>query len=167
MRLTTRGRYAVTAMLDLAIYAKQDPVCLSDISKRQAISVSYLEQLFAQLRKNGLVKSVRGPGGGYKLNRTNDEIFILEIIDAINESVDATRCQGSGDCLNGQQCITHELWSDLSEQIRGFLGDISLGQLVLKRQRNQALKGGENDATCENLASETFLNPNSIEVTDI
>ncbi|PCI51083.1 MAG: Fe-S cluster assembly transcriptional regulator IscR [Moraxellaceae bacterium] len=167
MRLTTRGRYAVTAMLDLAIYARQEPVCLSDISKRQAISVSYLEQLFAQLRKNGLVKSIRGPGGGYRLNRDEAEIYILEIIDAINENVDATRCQGQGNCLNGQKCITHELWADLSEQIRYFLGGISLGQLVEKRQREEKLNDSKNELVCENIVGETFLSQKSIEVTDI
>ena len=167
MRLTTRGRYAVTAMLDLAIYARQEPVCLSDISKRQAISVSYLEQLFAQLRKNGLVKSIRGPGGGYQLNRGEADIYVLEIIDAINENVDATRCRGQGNCLNGQKCITHELWADLSEQIRCFLGGISLGQLVEKRQRAAALNDSKNEPACENIVNETFLSEKSIEVTDI
>lgn len=166
MRLTTRGRYAVTAMLDLAIYARQEPVCLSDISKRQAISVSYLEQLFAQLRKNGLVKSIRGPGGGYQLNRGAGEIFILEIVDAINENVDATRCQGRGDCMNGEKCITHELWTDLSDQIRRFLGEISLGQLVEKRQRSEAQKL-DGDVSHERVMSESLLSPGAVEVTDV
>lgn len=135
MRLTTKGRYAVTAMLDLALYAKKAPVSLSDISSRQNISISYLEQLFAKLRKNGLVNSIRGPGGGYQLSREIAEIYVMEIIDAIDESIDATRCKGKGDCHDGQQCLTHELWEDLSLQIRGFLSGISLGELVLRKEK--------------------------------
>lgn len=134
MRLTTKGRYAVTAMLDLAINALQEPVNLSDISERQSISISYLEQLFAKLRKNGLVLSVRGPGGGYQLARPGAAIFIAEIIDAVDESVDATRCAGHGDCQQGATCLTHDLWSDLSEQIHRFLSGISLDELVSRRE---------------------------------
>lgn len=134
MRLTTKGRYAVTAMLDLALHAQQDPVSLADISERQSISVSYLEQLFAKLRKSGLVSSVRGPGGGYQLARQGAEIFIAEIIDAVDESVDATRCAGHGDCQQGMTCLTHELWSDLSTQIHNFLARISLDELVNRRE---------------------------------
>ena len=133
MRLTTKGRYAVTAMLDLALHAQSGPVSLADISKRQKISLSYLEQLFSKLRQNTLVASVRGPGGGYKLSRSSDEIFVAEIVDAVNESVDATNCGGKGDCQNGEVCLTHHLWCDLSEQIHNFLSNISLGSLV-KRQ---------------------------------
>jgi len=134
MRLTTKGRYAVTAMLDLALHARQDPVSLADISERQSISVSYLEQLFAKLRKNELVSSVRGPGGGYQLARAGSSIYIAEIIDAVDESVDATRCGGQGDCQKGMTCLTHELWSDLSAQLHGFLGAISLQELVDRRE---------------------------------
>lgn len=130
MRLTTKGRYAVTAMLDLALHAKEDPVSLADISERQSISVSYLEQLFAKLRKSGLVSSVRGPGGGYQLSRAGNEIFIAQIIDAVDESVDATRCSGQGGCQQGLTCLTHDLWSDLSQQIHNFLSAISLDELV-------------------------------------
>jgi Rrf2 family iron-sulfur cluster assembly transcriptional regulator len=134
MRLTTKGRYAVTAMLDLALNAQQDPVSLADISERQSISVSYLEQLFAKLRKGGLVSSVRGPGGGYQLSRHGGEIFIAQIIDAVDESMDATRCGGIGDCQHGMTCLTHELWMDLSSQIHKFLGGISLQELVDRRE---------------------------------
>lgn len=134
MRLTTKGRYAVTAMLDLALHARQDPVSLADISERQSISVSYLEQLFAKLRKNGLVSSVRGPGGGYQLAREGSTICIAEIIDAVDESVDATRCGGAGDCQQGMTCLTHELWSDLSAQLHNFLTGISLQELVDRRE---------------------------------
>lgn len=134
MRLTTKGRYAVTAMLDLALNAKEEPVSLADISERQSISVSYLEQLFAKLRKNGLVSSVRGPGGGYQLSRPGGTIYIAEIIDAVDESVDATRCSGQGDCQQGLTCLTHDLWSDLSAQIHSFLSGISLDELVERRE---------------------------------
>ncbi len=134
MRLTTKGRYAVTAMLDLALNAGSGPVSLADISGRQEISLSYLEQLFAKLRRQGLVKSVRGPGGGYQLSRSAHELFVADIIDAVNENVDATNCAGRGDCQEGEVCLTHHLWCDLSEQIHGFLSGISLGSLVERRE---------------------------------
>lgn len=133
MRLTTKGRYAVTAMLDLALHAQSGPVSLADISRRQQISLSYLEQLFAKLRQSTLVTSVRGPGGGYKLNRSESEVFVAEIIDAVNESVDATNCGGEGNCQQGEVCLTHYLWTDLSDQIHTFLSGISLADL-LERQ---------------------------------
>lgn len=138
MRLTTKGRYAVTAMLDLALHSETEPVSLADISSRQEISLSYLEQLFAKLRRNGLVLSVRGPGGGYRLSRPLDDIYTSQIIDAVNESVDATHCGGNANCLDGHVCPTHFLWSDLSEQIHRFLGSISLASLV-ERQEVQAI----------------------------
>lgn len=134
MRLTTKGRYAVTAMLDLAIHARQGPVSLNDISGRQGISLSYLEQLFAKLRRNGLVSSVRGPGGGYRLSRVDAEINVADIVDAVNESMDATRCHRKGDCQDGVECLTHHLWMDLSDQIHAFLKDISLKQLIGRRE---------------------------------
>ena len=133
MRLTTKGRYAVTAMLDLAIHATDSPVPLADISQRQGISLSYLEQLFARLRRQGLVKSARGPGGGYRLNRIPDEITVVEVLNAIDEKIDTTRCGGKGDCQDGQACLTHDLWFDLSRQISDFLSRISLGELVERR----------------------------------
>ena len=134
MRLTTKGRYAVTAMLDLALHSHDGPVSLSDISCRQGISLSYLEQLFAKLRKVELVKSVRGPGGGYLLGREVAEIFIAQVVDAVNESLDTTKCQKKGDCQNGEKCLTHHLWADLSDQIHSFLSAISLGDLIKKRE---------------------------------
>jgi len=134
MRLTTKGRYAVTAMLDLALHGEGRPVSLADISGRQDISLSYLEQLFAKLRRNNLVSSVRGPGGGYRLSRGGDEIFVAEIIDAVNEAVDATGCGGTADCQQGEVCLTHHLWCDLSEQIHNFLSQISLANLVERRE---------------------------------
>ncbi len=134
MRLTTKGRYAVTAMLDLALHAKRDPVSLADISKRQNISLSYLEQLFAKLRRCELVTSVRGPGGGYRLSREGSSICVAAIVDAVNENIDATGCQGKGDCQDGATCLTHYLWCDLSEQIHSFLSGISLESLLQRRE---------------------------------
>jgi Rrf2 family iron-sulfur cluster assembly transcriptional regulator len=121
-------------MLDLALHNKQRPVSLADISQRQAISLSYLEQLFAKLRRSGLVHSVRGPGGGYELDREPRTIFIAEIIDAVNESIDTTKCRGAGDCQGGETCLTHHLWEDLSDQIHVFLEGISLADLVRKNE---------------------------------
>ncbi|MFT4518300.1 MAG: Rrf2 family iron-sulfur cluster assembly transcriptional regulator [Halioglobus sp.] len=134
MRLTTKGRYAVTAMLDLALHGSDRPVSLADISGRQDISLSYLEQLFSKLRRNDLVSSVRGPGGGYRLSRGGHEIFVAQIIDAVNETVDATGCGGTADCQQGEVCLTHHLWSDLSDQIHNFLSGISLSNLVERRE---------------------------------
>ncbi|AEF55491.1 Fe-S cluster assembly transcriptional regulator IscR [Marinomonas posidonica] len=137
MRLTTKGRYAVTAMLDLALHSSQGPVSLSDISERQGISLSYLEQLFSKLRKKALVISVRGPGGGYRLSRSNNDIYVAQIVDAVNESVDATGCKGRSDCQSGNTCLTHHLWCDLSDQIHDFLSQISLEQLVCRKDVRQ------------------------------
>ncbi|MBZ9538938.1 MULTISPECIES: Fe-S cluster assembly transcriptional regulator IscR [Modicisalibacter] len=134
MRLTTKGRYAVTAMLDLALHGDQGPISLADISQRQAISLSYLEQLFARLRRARLVKSVRGPGGGYLLAAAPDTMSVARVIDAVDESVDATRCQGLSDCQQGHTCLTHHLWCELSEEIHGFLDGISLGDLVRRNE---------------------------------
>jgi len=130
MRLTTKGRYAVTAMLDLALNAKEKPITLADISQRQGISLSYLEQLFSRMRKQGLVSSARGPGGGYRLSRDSSDINIAQVIEAVDEKVSLNRCEGRGDCHNGGPCLTHELWCNLSDQIYDFLNNISLGNLV-------------------------------------
>ena len=134
MRLTTKGRYAVTAMLDLALNESRGPIRLAAISERQGISLSYLEQLFANLRRSELVCSVRGPGGGYRLNRDATQISVAEVISAVNEDTDATRCGGRGDCQDGDTCLTHHLWLDLSDRIREFLTEISLGDLVARRE---------------------------------
>jgi Rrf2 family iron-sulfur cluster assembly transcriptional regulator len=133
MRLTTKGRYAVTAMLDLAINEARGPIRLAAISERQGISLSYLEQLFSHLRREGLVRSVRGPGGGYRLKREAGSISVAEVIAAVNEDTDATRCGGRGDCQDGDVCLTHHLWMDLSDRIRGFLTEITLEDLVERR----------------------------------
>lgn len=135
MRLTTKGRYAVTAMLDLAIHCGPGPVALADIAQRQGISLSYLEQLFSRLRKRALVASVRGPGGGYKLARGAADIHIAEVISAVDESMDATRCGGDHNCRNNGPCLTHELWHDLSERIYNYLNGISLQDLVARKGR--------------------------------
>ncbi|MEN8205693.1 MAG: Fe-S cluster assembly transcriptional regulator IscR [Pseudomonadota bacterium] len=130
MKLTSKGRYAVTAILDLAFHSTSGPVTLSDISKRQDISLSYLEQLFTRLRKQELVRSTRGPGGGYSLNRPANEIAVAEVVSAVDEIVDTTRCSGANNCHDGQQCLAHELWDDLSQQIYSFLHEISLQDLM-------------------------------------
>jgi Rrf2 family iron-sulfur cluster assembly transcriptional regulator len=132
MKLTTKGRYAVTAMLDLALHYAQGAVTLSDIAGRQGISLSYLEQLFARLRRAGLVDSVRGPGGGYNLALPPGEISVAEIIIAINENIDATRCGGDKNCDGEERCLTHYLWEDLSGRIHEFLSGITLADLVDK-----------------------------------
>lgn len=138
MKLTTKGRYAVTAMLDLALHGEQGPVSLAEISSRQEISLSYLEQLFSKLRKNGLVVSTRGPGGGYSVARCLSELAVSEIIGAVNESVDATQCGGKENCHSNGRCLTHDLWEGLSEQIEEFLSSVSL-QDMIDRHRVQSV----------------------------
>jgi Rrf2 family iron-sulfur cluster assembly transcriptional regulator len=140
MKLTSKGRYAVTAMLDVAIHAGSGPVPLADISERQGISLSYLEQLFSRLRKNGLVSSVRGPGGGYRLGRCSADIAVADVISAVDESVDATKCLGKGNCQGGHQCLTHNLWDQLSNRISDFLSNISLSELVQQGDVKQVSK---------------------------
>lgn len=130
MRLTTKGRYAVTAMLDLALHDGPQPVTLQDIAVNQEISLSYLEQLFARLRKSGLVQGTRGPGGGYRLVQDPKDVSIAGIISAVDEKADLTRCGGKSDCHQGQECLTHELWTELSEKIYQFLDEISLLDLI-------------------------------------
>ena len=130
MRLSTKGRYAVTAMLDLALQGGEGPVTLAEISETQGISLSYLEQLFACLRGKNLVRGVRGPGGGYYLGRTAEAISIADIICAVDEWVEFTRCGGKKDCKDGKRCLTHNLWDDLSNEIFNFLGSITLAQLI-------------------------------------
>ncbi len=132
MKLTTKGRYAVTAMLDLALRYDKGAVTLADIARRQGISLSYLEQLFAKLRRSGLVDSVRGPGGGYNLALHPSKISVAEIVVAINENIDATRCAGEKNCHGDDTCLTHQLWEDLSKQIYEFLNGISLADLVAR-----------------------------------
>lgn len=130
MRLTTKGRYAVTAMLDLALHYEQGTVTLADIARRQGISLSYLEQLFARLRRSGLVESVRGPGGGYNLTADPSKISVADIVVAINENLDVTRCGGAKNCQADEACLTHQLWEELSTRIYEFLDGITLTNLV-------------------------------------
>lgn len=132
MKLTTKGRYAVTAMLDLALHYEQGAVTLADIARRQGISLSYLEQLFARLRRRGLVESIRGPGGGYNLARDPDRISVAEIVVAINENIDTTQCGGEKNCAEDETCLTHYLWEKLSERIFEFLNGITLADLVAR-----------------------------------
>ncbi len=130
MRLTTKGRFAVTALLDLAMQQEKTPVTLADISQRQKISLSYLEQLFAKLRHSELVDSVRGPGGGYRLAKNMEQVSIAEIILAVDEPIDATKCGGKENCHNDGKCMTHDLWSELNELIFDYLGAVTLKHLV-------------------------------------
>lgn len=153
MRLSTKGRYAITAMMDLAIHDQIGPVTLADISRCQGISLSYLEQLFAKLRKKGLVAGVRGPGGGYRLARSSDRITVADIISAVDEKLDARRCAGREDCQEGRRCLTHELWSDLSQQIFTFLEGITLAHFVERPkvrevvERQDTLRGHNHSRT--------------------
>jgi Rrf2 family iron-sulfur cluster assembly transcriptional regulator len=140
MRLTTKGRYAVTAMLDLTLNFEMGAITLSDISDRQGISLSYLEQLFARLRKQGLVSSSRGPGGGYRLSRTADEITVLDVIAAVDEKVDSTQCEGKSNCHDGEACLSHELWQSLSDQISKYLSGITLAQVVQEHERKKDIE---------------------------
>lgn len=130
MKLTTRGRYAVTAMLDLALHSSDGPVSLADISGRQEISLSYLEQLFSRLRRHDLVSSTRGPGGGYRVARPLSQVAVSDIVLAVNESVDATQCGGQKNCHQHGRCLTHDLWEGLSQQVEAFLSSISLHDLI-------------------------------------
>ena len=127
----------MTAMLDLAVHRDEGPISLADISRRQGISLSYLEQLFAKLRKRNLVSSVRGPGGGYQLQRDPSDIFVAQIVDSVDENVDATRCSGRADCQHGEMCLSHQLWSDLSNEIHHFLSGIDLASIIEKREVRQ------------------------------
>ncbi|WP_295404648.1 Rrf2 family transcriptional regulator [uncultured Thiocystis sp.] len=135
MRLSTKGRYAVTAMLELALHSGKGPVTLADISVSQGISLSYLEQLFAALRAKKLVRGVRGPGGGYYLGNTAGEITVANIICAVDEWVEFTRCGGRENCRDGQRCLTHHLWDQLSDEIFRFLDAITLQDLIDRGQR--------------------------------
>lgn len=137
MRLTTKGRFAVTAMIDLALRGEKGPVTLAAISERQHISLSYLEQLFGKLRRNSLVESVRGPGGGYNVARPLDRISVADIIRAVDEPLDATSCGGRENCADEHRCMTHDLWSTLNKKMYEYLASVSLRDLV-DAQRNRA-----------------------------
>lgn len=145
MRLTSKGRYAVTAMIDLALHASINSVPLAEISERQNISLSYLEQLFSRLRRKQLVASARGPGGGYKLGMDPQLISVGMIIDAVDESVKATKCDSTGGCNDGKRCLTHSLWDDLSKRISDFLDNITLADLMRNNEIKQMVKDQDED----------------------
>lgn len=143
MRLTTKGRFAVTAMIDLALHQRNDPITLAEISERQSISLSYLEQLFGKLRRHHIVESVRGPGGGYNLGRAADQVTVADIVIAVDEPLDATQCGGKQDCLDKSkpgkaQCMTHELWTTLNAKMVDYLDSVSLQDLVNQQLEKQA-----------------------------
>ena len=158
MRLTTKGRYAVTAMLDLALHYKDGPITLADISQRQGISLSYLEQLFSRLRKQELVDSTRGPGGGYRLSRDSHDIAVADVITAVDEKVETTRCGGLSNCQDDSQCLTHDLWTELSAQIHEFLMGISLGNLVERQGVQEVAARQEKAETTFNMPKDAVAN---------
>ncbi len=133
MRLTTKGRFAVTAMIDIALHSTNGPVTLAGVAERQHISLSYLEQLFGKLRRRGLVESVRGPGGGYSLAREAARVTVADIIFAVDEPIDATNCGGDENCQDDKRCMTHDLWAGLNKHIHSYLAKVSLAQLIHSR----------------------------------
>lgn len=137
MKLTTKGRFAVTAMLDLAMQHSSDPVTLAEISQRQNISLSYLEQLFGKMRRHALVNSVRGPGGGYRLAKDMGRVSVADIIAAVDEPIDSTRCGGKENCHDDKKCITHDLWAKLNQHIFDYLDAVTLKQLVDDQKAKQ------------------------------
>ena len=146
MRLTTKGRFAVTAMLDLALHAGKSPVALASISERQKISLSYLEQLFGKLRRGGLVESVRGPGGGYNLARPTVQLSVADIIIAVEEPIDSRQCEGKENCAGDKRCMTHDLWESLNETVIGYLAGVKLSDLV-EQQRAKPVAGATSVVT--------------------
>ena len=151
MRLSTKGRYAVTAMLDLAIHHANGPVTLADISENQGISLSYLEQLFARLKKHGLVEGLRGPGGGYRLSRKPDDISVAEVITAIGEGIDATQCAGNENCQDGERCLTHELWTKLGNEIYAFLNGITLASFIQRDDVHEVIRRQQGEVSLSTL----------------
>ena len=156
MRLTTKGRFAVTAMVDLVVNSGHGPVTLASISERQKISLSYLEQLFGKLRKHDVVASVRGPGGGYCLARPANKISISDIIVAVDESLDASQCHGMENCLDDKQCITHDLWMGLNKTISSYLESVNLHQLATDQTRKPA---GTAQITLMNFTNRPLMTP--------
>ena len=140
MKMTTKGRYAVTAMLDLALHDNDGPVSLAEISQRQEISLTYLEQLFSKLKRHELIESARGPGGGYRLAVSTEEITIAKIVYSVDEPVDVTRCGGQQNCQGDERCLTHDLWMELNRHISEFLNGITLADLI---QRNNVKQVSE------------------------
>lgn len=151
MRLTTKGRFAVTAMIDLALRSEAGPVTLAGISERQKISLSYLEQLFGKLRRHKLVSSVRGPGGGYCLAREMDTITVANIIVAVDEPLDATQCGGKENCQDEHRCMTHDLWTNLNKRMFDYLDSVSLADLVEAQHRKQGIKVLQDERSARDL----------------
>jgi Rrf2 family iron-sulfur cluster assembly transcriptional regulator len=151
MRLSTKGRYAVTAMLDLAIHHAEGPVTLAGISENQGISLSYLEQLFARLKKHGLVEGLRGPGGGYRLSRRPEDISVAEVITAIGEGIDATQCAGNENCQDGERCLTHELWTKLGNEIYDFLNGITLAGFIQRDAVHEVVRRQQGEVSLSTL----------------
>ncbi|MBK7471465.1 MAG: Fe-S cluster assembly transcriptional regulator IscR [Betaproteobacteria bacterium] len=139
MRLTTKGRFAVTAMIDIALHSTNGPVTLAGVAERQHISLSYLEQLFGKLRRRGLVESVRGPGGGYSLARAAATVTVADIILAVDEPIDATSCGGEENCQDDKRCMTHDLWAGLNKHIHAYLAEISLAQLMPAKRNSKVV----------------------------
>ncbi len=165
MRLTTKGRFAVTAMLDIGLRAANGPVTLAGIAERQHISLSYLEQLFAKLRRKSLVEAVRGPGGGYTLSRTMDLISVADIITSVDETIDATSCGGSQDCgEGGGMCMTHDLWESLNQHMFTFLDGITLDKLVKEQIENGWTMDGKNASAARKVVAKPMKlsAPNSV-----
>lgn len=158
MKLTTKGRYAVTAVLDLALHQQHGPVTLAEIAERQNLSTSYLEQLFAKLRRSEIVRAVRGPGGGYLLAATTDMVNVSQIIDAVEERVDATKCGGAEGCQRGLVCLTHTLWQDLNDQVHNFLTGISLADLMERDVVRKVAQRQDQFSLSGNVQRETDLN---------
>ena len=163
MRLTTKGRYAVTALLDLAIQEgnTQSAVSLSDVAERQSISMSYLEQLFSKMRKAGLVNSTRGATGGYRLAKSLNDVSVMSIITAVDESVKTMQCDGRGDCQGGAMCLTHHLWHDLSVHIESYLQNISLAELLHNLHQEQIIKNNDDESDVKAMTSGLFFNSSS------
>ena len=160
MRLTTKGRYAVTAMIDLAINQANGPVTLKSISDNQGISLSYLEQLFSKMRKSNLITGMRGPGGGYILAKEVEQISIADIIVAVDEPLDITECAGLQNCHDGKRCLSHGLWSELSDQLYDFLAGIRLGQLMQQSGIDYALS---DELADERPAHQQYVEPPSLD----
>ena len=154
MKLTTKGRYAIIAMVDIAINGIEEPVSLKDISLRQNISLSYLEQLFSKLRSSGLVKSIRGPGGGYLLNKIASDLNLLDIIVAVDEKIDQTQCGGVMNCINDKPCLTHFIWTDLNSKINEYMKEITLSDITLRKDVQSIIFLRENKNVSSNQRSE-------------
>ena len=145
MKLTTKGRYAIIAMADLVLHSRTNPVSLKDITKRQRISLSYLEQLFSKLRESNVVQSIRGPGGGYILGRDSSEISLLDIITAVDEKIDQTQCGGAMNCNKDKPCLTHYIWTELNEKISQYMSDITLSDIATREDVNNIMIFRENE----------------------